>query len=74
MRLDASSYDDAVSLYLSSVQYIDWVELGPETALERIVAQVKHPFADTANGIEYLCRASCPQGATIRSAASTRAS
>ena len=53
VRLDASSYDDAVSLYLSSVQYIDWVELGPETALERIVAQVKHPFADTANGIEY---------------------
>ena len=53
VRLDDSAYDDAVSLYLSSVQYIDWVELGRDTALERIVAQVKHPFLDTDSGIDY---------------------
>ena len=52
-RLDNSSYDDAVSLYLSSVQYIDWMELGQEAALERIVALVKHPSIDTTTGIEY---------------------
>ena len=53
VRLDDSSYDDAVSLYLSSVQYIDWSELGEETALERITALVKYPSFDAANGIEY---------------------
>ena len=53
VRLDDSAYDDAVSLYLSSVQYIDWVELGRDTALERIVAQVKHPFLDTDSGLDY---------------------
>ena len=53
VRLDASSYDDAVSLYLSSVQYVDWMELGEKTALERIVAQVKHPSFDASNGIEF---------------------
>ena len=53
VRLDDSSYDDAVSLYLSSVQYIDWMELGREEAMDRIVTLVKHPFVDTTNGIEY---------------------
>ena len=53
VRLDNSPYDDAVSLYLSSVQYIDWMEMGQKTALERIVAQVKHPALDVANGIGY---------------------
>ena len=53
VRLDNSSYDDAVSLYLSPVQYIDWKELGREKAVERIVALVKHPSIDVANGIEY---------------------
>jgi len=53
VRLDDSSYDDAVSLYLSSVQYVDWMELGEKTALERIVAQVKHPSFDASNGIEF---------------------
>jgi hypothetical protein len=53
VRLDNSPYDDAVSLYLSSVQYIDWMELGPETALERIVAQVKYPALDVTSGIGY---------------------
>ena len=53
VRIDGSSYDDAVSLYLSSVQYVDWMELGEKTALERIVAQVKHPSFDVSNGIEF---------------------
>ena len=53
VRLDNSSYDDAVSLYLSSVQYIDWMELGQKAALERIVALVKHPSIDTTTGIEF---------------------
>jgi len=53
VRLDNSQYDDAVSLYLSAVQYIDWMELGQKTALERIVAQVKYPALDVANGIGY---------------------
>jgi hypothetical protein len=53
VRLDKSSYDDAVSLYLSSVQYIDWKELGEEAALERIVARVKHPGFDDASDIDY---------------------
>ena len=53
VRLDSSSYDDAVSLYLSSVQYIDWPELGQEKALERIVSFVKHPNMDVTNDIEY---------------------
>ena len=53
VRLDLSPYDDAVSLYLSSIQHIDWQELGEETAVERIVSQVKHPFVDSTSGIEY---------------------
>ena len=53
VRLDNSQYDDAVSLYLSSVQYIDWMELGQKEALERIVSQIKHPYIDTTTGIEY---------------------
>ena len=53
VKLDKSSYDDAVSLYLSSVQYIDWKELGEEAALERIVARVKHPGFDDASDIDY---------------------
>ena len=53
VRLDDSPYDDAVNLYLSSVQYIDAMELGRKEALRRIVEQVKHPFADSASSIEY---------------------
>lgn len=53
VRLDRSPYDDAVNLYLSSIQHIDWQELGEETALEQIVGQVKHPFVDSTTGIEY---------------------
>ena len=53
VRLDNSNYDDAVDLYLSSVQYIDWMELGQKEALRRIVNQVKHPYMDSTAGIEY---------------------
>ena len=53
VRLDHSAYDEAVSLYLSSIQYIDWVELGEETALQRITDQIRHPCLDTDNGIEF---------------------
>ena len=53
VRLDNSPYDDAVNLYLSSVQYIDWTELGEKEAVERIVSQIKHPYIDKTNGIEY---------------------
>ena len=53
VRLDGSPYDDAVNLYLSSVQYVDWRELGEKEALRRIVEQVKHPFADSTSSIEY---------------------
>lgn len=53
VRLDGSPYDDAVNLYLSSVQYVDWRELGEKEALRRIVEQVKHPFADSTSTIEY---------------------
>ena len=53
VRLDNSPYDDAVNLYLSSIQYIDAKELGRKEALRRIVEQVKHPFADSTSGIEY---------------------
>ena len=53
VRLDDSPYDDAVNLYLSSVQYVDAMELGRKEALRRIAEQVKHPFADSASSIEY---------------------
>ena len=53
VRLDYSPYDDAVNLYLSSVQYVDAVELGHKETLRRIVEQVKHPFADSTSSIEY---------------------
>ena len=42
-----------MNLYLSSVQYIDWMELGQKEALERIVSQIKHPYIDKSNGIEF---------------------
>ena len=70
VRLDKSSYDDAVSLYLSSVQYIDWKELGEEAALERIVARVKHPGFDDASDIDYgkLPRSRCFSSIAARKA------
>ena len=53
VRLDNSPYDDAVNLYLSSVQYIDWMELGQKESLRRIVNQVKYPYMDSTSAIEY---------------------
>ena len=52
VRLDRSDYNEAVAFYLSSVQYIDWVELGEEAALKRLVGTISHPAVD-AEGIEY---------------------
>ena len=52
LRLDRSDYNPAVAFYLSSVQYIDWVELGPEEALRRVVGAIARPAVD-AGGIEY---------------------
>ena len=37
MRLDHSHYADSVALYLSSVQYVDWMELGEKESLHRIL-------------------------------------
>ena len=52
LRLDHSDYNPAVAFYLSSVQYIDWVELGPDEALRRVVGAIARPAVD-AGGIEY---------------------
>lgn len=41
VRLDHSHYADSVALYLSSVQYVDWQELGEKESLRRIVAQIR---------------------------------
>ena len=40
VRIDPSPYADPVALYLSSVQYIDWQELGERESLQRIVARI----------------------------------
>ena len=42
VRLDHSHYADSVALYLSSVQYVDWMELGEKESLRRIVSRVKN--------------------------------
>lgn len=41
VRIDHSPYADPVALYLSSVQYIDWQELGEKESLRRIVSRIK---------------------------------
>ena len=45
VRLDHSHYADSVALYLSSVQYVDWMELGEKESLRRIVSRVKNAGA-----------------------------
>lgn len=40
VKLDQSHYADSVALYLSSIQYIDWKELGAEEALRRIATRL----------------------------------
>lgn len=52
VRLDRSEYNEAVAFYLASVQYIDWVELGPDESLRRLVGAIASPAVDAA-GIEY---------------------
>lgn len=52
LRLDHSDYNEAVAFYLSSIQYIDWLELGPDAALHRMVCAIASPVVD-ADGIEY---------------------
>lgn len=42
VRIDRSDYADSVALYLSSVQYVDWLELGEGESLKRIVARIKN--------------------------------
>ena len=41
VKLDQSRFADSVALYLASVQYIDWNELGVEESLHRIVSRLK---------------------------------
>ena len=41
VRIDHSPYADSVALYLASVQYIDWQELGERESISRILARVK---------------------------------
>ena len=40
VRIDHSPYADSVALYLSSVQYIDWQEIGESEALSRIISRI----------------------------------
>lgn len=42
VRIDHSPYADSVALYLSSVQYIDWQELGEKESLQRIVSRIRN--------------------------------
>ena len=41
VRLDHSKYAQPVSLYLASIQYIDWLELGEQESLNRIVVRIQ---------------------------------
>lgn len=40
VKVDHSEFAEPVALYLSSIQYIDWKELGAEESLRRIISQV----------------------------------
>ena len=40
VKLDQSSYADSVALYLASVQYIDYMELGAEESLQKIISKL----------------------------------
>jgi len=46
VKVDNSRYADSVALYLASVQYIDWSELGAEESLRRIVSRIKGADSD----------------------------
>jgi len=53
VRIDSSEYDTAVALYLSSIQYVDWKELGSEVALEKIISKIQNPYIDLNTGVDY---------------------
>ena len=40
VKLDQSPYADSVALYLASVQYIDYMELGAEESLQKIISKL----------------------------------
>ena len=40
VKLDQSSYADSVALYLASVQYIDYTELGADESLQKIISKL----------------------------------
>ena len=52
VRLDRSPYNDAVSLYLASIQYIDWQEADEETTLRRITTRLQHPGTEGTLDLE----------------------
>ena len=52
VRLDHSHYADSVALYLSSVQYVDWQELGEKESLRRIVARIKDSGAKESRRVQ----------------------
>ena len=41
VRLDHSKYAQPVALYLASIQFIDWLELGEQESLNRLVARIQ---------------------------------
>lgn len=53
VKVDHSDFAAPVALYLSSVQYIDWLELGAEESLCRIVSKVQNPDAEFVARQEY---------------------
>lgn len=53
VKVDHSDYAEPVALYLSSVQYIDWLELGQEESLRRIVGKVNDTDAEFVHTAEY---------------------
>ena len=58
VKLDHSRYADSVALYLASVQYVDWQELGSKESLKRIVARIK---SGGENSFRYFDRKKLPK-------------
>ena len=52
VRIDRSPYANSVALYLSSVQYIDWIELGEKESLRRIVSRINGGRIDAIRHFE----------------------
>ena len=53
VKVDHSDFAAPVALYLSSVQYIDWLELGADESIRRIVSKVRNPNAEFTVQQEY---------------------